>query len=783
MHMRNIADLIARWSLILLAGLSPLFVIPAAWAGVGQGKALLTVLLVAVALVAWLGARLMEGILPIPRNVILFAAALLPLAYLVSAIAAGAPADSYASGGGGQDTVAAAAILFAITALYACVFYPAAPAHGGQAEARPALAPFVAFLIGAGAVIIFQVLRLVIPSWLSLNGAMAGNASSVFGSWHDLAILAALLVFFASVLWSSPAVARGPYRGPIALLMLVLGILSFALLIVIGMADVWYGLGALMLLCACYQWWSARMREGRPHSDALLRATISIVIGVLALLGGFGGSFIYDHLPKNFQISQFEVRPSWQGTYAIGEKVLGGGSGLIFGSGPNTFPRAWGLFKPAGVNQTDYWNVDFQTGVGLVPTSLVTSGVLGALAWVLLLCALLWRAWRFVASEKSGSTRGLHSALVGGALFLAAYHILYSPGIAVSVSLFLLIGLTLALGIGEREIRAVRIPLDLRAYRGMLGIAAFVVVAGLITLSGASIARATTSNLFVGKSSLDYQRGGTLAHSLELVQRALVVYQGNDMAHRASVELGLLQMQQLVASGDETSADELQAALSRTIQEGLKAVSINSSNYQNWLSLATLYQSLGGAGVAGAYDNALAAYQKAATANPTNPIPLIGSAQIAIAQNNSSSSMSYLDAAVILKPNLAIAYYLRSQVEARESRFSEAIEDGKMAVSLAQQDPLGWYNLGVIFYTAGDHQSAALALQQAVSLNNDYANALFVLSLVFEKLGDHPDAIIAMRRVVALNPSDETALQALANLEASEGATSPAKTVTPPSTR
>jgi len=145
--------------------------------------------------------------------------------------------------------------------------------------------------------------------------------------------------------------------------------------------------------------------------------------------------------------------------------------------------------------------------------------------------------------------------------------------------------------------------------------------------------------------------------------------------------------------------------------------------------------------------------------------------------------MSYLDAAVILKPNLAIAYYLRSQVEARESRFSEAIEDGKMAVSLAQQDPLGWYNLGVIFYTAGDHQSAALALQQAVSLNNDYANALFVLSLVFEKLGDHPDAIIAMRRVVALNPSDETALQALANLEASEGATSPAKTVTPPSTR
>lgn len=767
--MRTIADLIARWSLILLAGLAPLFIIPAAWAGVGQAKILLAVVLVALALIAWLAARFLEGVILIPRNLMVLAAALLPLAYLVSAIASKAPLESYVSGAGGQDTVAAVAILFSILVLFGCVF---------SANARDATRPLFALLIGGGAVIVFQALRLFIPSWLSLGGAMAGSASSVFGSWHDLGELAALLIFLASILWSSPLFTRGAHQRFIPVFMFALSVLSFMLLIVIDMPDVWYGLGVFMLIVALYQWWSARMREWRSNTDALWRAAISIVIGLLALLSGFGSGFIYNHLPKTLQIAQLEVRPSWQGTFAVGEKVFGGEGGLIFGSGPNTFPRAWGLFKPAGVNETNFWNVDFQTGVGLVPTSFVTSGILGALAWLLLLFALLGRAWRFVRSERAASVRVLHSALVGGALFLAAYHVLYAPGVAVSIVLFLLMGLMVALGEGGSlpaqagGVRMIPLPFYLRSWRGALSIASAVLASALIITAGTSVARAIVSDLFVGKSASDYQRGGTLAHSLALIQEALVVYPDNDTAHRASVELGILQMQQLMAAGDKTNTADLQATLSRTIQEGLKAVSINSGDYQNWLTLGTLYQSLGGAGVSGAYQNALTAYQKAAIANPTNPLPLLGEAQIAMAQNDATSSISYLNAALLLKPNLAVAYFLRSQVEARRSSFNDAIQDAKMAVSLAQQDPLGWYNLGAIFYVSGDYRSASLALRQALSLNNNYANALFVLSFAFDKLGDRPDAIAAMQQVVKLNPTDQTALRALANLQAGKGAVS-----------
>jgi len=749
-------DSIARWSLFLLAGLIPLFIIPAAWAGAGQAKLLLAAALVIIALLSWLSARAVEGVMVLPRNLLLFASALLPAAYLVSAVFSHAPAESYASGADGQDTVAAIAILFATLAAGACVL---------SGNARAVVYTLRALLLGSGAVVIFQILRLFIPAQLSLGGALSGSASSVFGSWHDLAVLCALLVFLASVLWNSPVIARGSRRNMIAALMGLIGLLSFALLIVIGMPDVWYALGALMLLTAAYQWWSARAKDMRSNADALWRAGVSIMIGLLALASGFGSGFIYSHLPQNLQIAQLEVRPSWQGTFMVGEKVFGGGSGLIFGSGPNTFPRAWGLFKPPGVNQTNFWNVDFQTGVGLVPTSFVTAGILGALAWLILFLALVWRAWRLLSSERGAAGRGLRAGLAGGALFLAVYHVLYAPGAGVSLLLFLLMGLIAALGAGESAARLLEVPLRLRSWAGVASSAGAAAVAVLVIAAGAGIARATISDLLVAKSASDYRSGGTLAHSLALIQNALAVDPESDTAHRASVELGILQMQQLIAAGGTTSAADLQSALSRTIQEGLKAVSINSGDYQNWLALATLYQNLGGAGVSGAYPNAIAAYQKAAVANPTNPLPLLGEAQVAAAQNDASSSVSYLNAALLLKPNLAVAYFLRSQIEAQERRFVPAIQDAKTAVSLAQQDPLGWYNLGVIFYASGDYASARLALQQALSLNNSYANALFVLSFTYDKLGDRQDALAAMQEVVKLNPNDPIALQALANLQ------------------
>ena len=360
-----------------------------------------------------------------------------------------------------------------------------------------------------------------------------------------------------------------------------------------------------------------------------------------------------------------------------------------------------------------------------------------------------------LACRRLGRARRLH--------FLAVFHILAAPGLALSILFFGLAGM---LVISEDDTVVSRLRLSYTELTGLVRLAVLLIGVVVVFAACACIARATLSELFVEKAATDYNVSGALAPSLALVHDALVIDPQNALAHRAGVELGLLQLQQMVASGDTSDTAALQTTLSQTIAEGLAAVSIDSGDYQNWLTLAQAYHQLGGQGLNGAYDNARAAYEKSAAANPSNPLPLMGAAQVAILQSDASSSLAYLSKALALKPDLAAAYYLRSQVEAGEGSNAAALEDARSAVALVPQDPLGWYNLGAVLYSANDASDAAIALKQAIALSNNYANALFLLSLALENSGDHLGAIDAMQKVVALNPSNTTALSALAQLQA-----------------
>jgi tetratricopeptide (TPR) repeat protein len=747
MQVRAICDSIARWSLVALIALMPFFVVPASWVTVVQSKLLLGGILLGIVVIFYCLARFAQGMVLIPRDPILYAALLLPLCYLISAYFSHSPASSYASGLAVQDTVASMALLFASLTLTAVLF------AGG---ARNVLLVFLAFLGSISLVVLFQVIRLITPTWFSLGGALTGSASTIVGSWHDLGIIVGLLVFFSVALFNSQFL--GKTISTIALP--VIGCVSFGLLFIIGLTDIWYALGVLLLVFALYLGLVARLRDAHDRTKLMPKALVAFFIGAVALIIGYAGNIIYPHLPSSLRIEQTEVRPSWVGTFAIGEKVFTS-SGSFFGTGPNAFQNAWGKFKPTNVNQTAFWSTDFTLGVGIVPTSFVTAGPIGILAWVLFFLAIIFHIIRFLRAPSPD--RVLHASLVGSVLFLVAFHIFYTPTLSVSLILFFLLGLSVALVTHDHS-RVFALSLSLARARGIFALVLLLLFGSSVLLAAGATVRAAVSDVIIQKAATDYNASGDVERALSLVNVALRVDSKNDGAHRAAVELGLQQLQKLLASGNSADANALKTALSNTIASGLSAVSIDSNDYQNWLSLAGAYQNLASVGVEGAYENAIIAYQKAAAANPTNPLPLIGAAQVTLAKGDATSTLGYLNAAILLKSDLAVAYFLRSQAEGLMGNYAPAIQDGKNAISLAQQDPLGWYNLGTLLYLSGDYQSAAQVLSQAVSLNNTYSNALFMLSLTFNKLHDNQNAILAMQKVVELNPQNATASSTLASL-------------------
>lgn len=733
-----------------LVALTPVFVVPAVWATVPQAKIILAALLSLVALVAWLIARLAEGTLAIPKNALLWGGALLPVAYALSAVVNGGGATSFISGNAIQDTVVVIAMWYTIMFASSLTF------SSSQFSASMLIK---CFLAGALVLEIFQILHVLFPGSLSLGGYLSGASSSIFGSWHDLGIFVGLAVFLSLTLWRSHLAEDRVWKAVVA----ATGLAGLLLLVIVNTSDVWYALAALSIAFGAILFLHAR-HHGR--SDIKRTAILWIIVALLFAAAGYWGGAVYTKLPAKLQVVQLEVRPSWSGTYAIGQQALQSPKAILFGSGPNTFVRAWGLFKPVGVNQTDFWNVDFNAGVGFIPTTFVTTGVLGLLAWLVFALALVWSAWRFILRGSAVHAYGVLAGALGAAIYLFAFHVMYVPGMALSVLLFVFLGILIALE-GDAYGRSFAlVPLRAGSGAGIIGVVIAVFATGLFALAPVTALRAANSDILVQRASAAYGATGDLEEPARLVQRAVGIFPNNDVAHRAAVEIGLLQLSKLINAEDEAAKQALQSKLQETIEHGLSAVSIDSADYQNWLSLAALYQNLAGVGIEGAYDKAKEAYQKTIAENPTNPLPRLRLAQLYIAQGDATGALSELNAAIQLKPNLAPAYYLRSQINVVENRMAQAIDDAAVAANLSAQDPVGWYNLGAVLYTAQSYDLAAQALEKAVSLQNNYANAIFVLGLAWDNLGRTQDALQAMLAVQQLNPNDQTVAQVIANIRA-----------------
>ena len=81
------------------------------------------------------------------------------------------------------------------------------------------------------------------------------------------------------------------------------------------------------------------------------------------------------------------------------------------------------------------------------------------------------------------------------------------------------------------------------------------------------------------------------------------------------------------------------------------------------------------------YDNAKAAYERAAALNPTNPTLPMVMAQLEIAQGNGAAAEAELTKAIGLKRDFTQAIFLLSQLKVQLGKAREALEAAEAASS------------------------------------------------------------------------------------------------------
>src|SRR3989344_3871640 len=722
-HSESLLGRLARWSLFATFFLLPIFAIPSASIPFGFSKTALFIMLTALAGGLWAIARLRDGEISFPRTALFPILLALVVVGAISTLSSGAVALSWSGAffdvGSLSFLVALAVFLFLFSALIRSA------AQGFYA--------YLLFFVSAGLVALFHAIRFIGgPDMLSF-GFFGSPTSTLLERWNDLGVFFGAVVVFTLTTLEFVKLRAGLRAALVAALAL-----SLVILAVVNFTLVWLLLAIFSLVFVC---------------------SVAFVL--------FGGP-LGNKISGRLNIIAFDARPSFGATLSVARETLK--NAPFFGAGPNLFVRKWLAYKPLGANQTIFWSTDFSSGVGYLPTVLVTTGLLGAAAWLLFLAWYVWLGMRFILSLSADKVmRYLVGASFLTSLFLWCVLFFYSAGAVVLAFAFAFTGLSLAaLSCAGALCRA---SSDFSKSPAL----SFACVLGLIVFSlGCAAIAYGVGNRFV--SAVWYAEGVRAANERgDTAEAELLIARASERAPldvymRALAEVSLVQMNTLLTQANEQNADAtreaFQLSLGRAVEYGRSATALDDGNYANWLSLGRVYEAVVPLKIGGAYENARCAYEEALRLNPKNPAITLSIARLEAAKGDNARAREFIAQSLQLKPNYTEAIFFLSQVEVQEGNIKDAIQSVEAATILAPKDSSIRFQLGLLKYNEKDFRGAADAFARAVALNENYANARYFLGLSYERLNRDSEAVAQFEWLAKTNPDNKEIALILGNLKA-----------------
>jgi tetratricopeptide (TPR) repeat protein len=721
--------------------LVPIFFMPSALMPFQTGKASFIIYGIIALAIVWLVARLKDGTFAVPKSPFYAGAGILAAAYALATVF-----SDYRMGSlfGQGFELGTAAFFISSLALFALV-----PLFVRSKEGI--LSSYGALMASFFVVALFQGARLVFgPEALSF-GIFSGATANLLGKWNDLGIL-----FGLSAIMSFITLEKASLGRIARILSVTCFALSLAMLIVVNFAPVWIALALVSL--------AFFIREFSVDRKVPYFTLASLV---LSLVFVFFGASIGGMVSGRLGISSLEVSPSLSMTVDVTRASLS--ERPLFGVGPNRFFTQWLLNKPAGVNASEFWRVDFNYGSGFVPSFAVTTGLVGALAMLAFVVFFVMSGLK-LAFKKGATLVSRYLALSSfiGAAYLWAFSIISVPGPVIWILTMVFSGLFVAASREDRLIgNAFTATIKSRAWNfvsiilmtfSIIALIAFGYFAGKRILATAYFQKAIIS----AASGSDADRvEGYVIRALDIVP--------SDASYRGLAELELSRISLLLNDSKvskEEAQQRFQTYLSTAIQSANAAVSLDPLNYANQVSLGQVLSSVISLKIEGSYDGAKQAYESALALNPENPEIYLMLARTEIAHEDAEAARAYIGKALEKKGNYAEAVYLLALLQVQAKDMAGAIQSVGSLAALFPQDPTVFFQLGNLYFEDRQYERAVLALGRAVELDPQYANAKYVLGLSLYEVGQRAQALEQFEALAATNPENAQVKAVILNLSA-----------------
>lgn len=744
-------DKISFYMILLLGFLVPIFFLPIFNIAIDISKGVFISTFATISFFLWLVARLKDGRFIFPKSIILFAGSLIPAATLLSSVFSEATGVSFAGLGYEIGTFTSILVFFILMFLSSIFF---------QKIERISKFYF-ALLTSAIIAFIYQISRFVFLSFgIPFAQIFVGLPDNLIGKWADMAIFFGLTAILSIVTLELISLGK-----KFKLFLYTTLIFSMIVLIIVNMKLVWFIVGLFALIIFVYTI-SFGKRINSNTGERKIPAvpfTVLLISLFFILAGGVVGDFIY----STVNIPQEVIRPLWSQTFEVAKWSLI--ENPIFGEGPNRFSNIWLMFKPAEVNSTVIWNMNFNVGVGLIPSFMITMGLVGILAWLAFITVFIYMGIKAIFSLRVASVS--HYVVLSSfiaSLYLWTMLVFYVPNITILFLAFIITGIFIASLVQANIVENYNFSFldDPRV--------GFVSVLVLILLIISSITGGYL--LFQKFLSVGYFQKGVMAFRVERdidkaeqsIVRAIKLSQ-SDLYYRTLAEVNLSKIGSVLSNSgvsSETVRTEFTSISKTAIQNAVTATEIDKTNYLNWVTLAKVYGTLMQFGATqGFYESAKQSYEKALELNPNSPSILLSQARLEITAGNKDEAKKYIARALNKKNNYTDAIFLLSQIQADNGDLKDAIASAEVA-SLVSPNNIGvFFQLGILRYKNKDYSGAVAAFERAVELNYNYSNARYFLGLSYSKIGETDKAIDQFEQILKLNPGNVNVINILKNLK------------------
>jgi len=531
---------------------------------------------------------------------------------------------------------------------------------------------------------------------------------------------------------------------------------SLFFLVLVDLNFIWWGMIIFGVLFFSFAFLRARS-ENKYWGRGAVFSICLIVISIIFLF--FSSGSVANFLTGQ-EISK-EAKLDYKNTASVDLSTLK--NNIMLGGGLGTFSYNFSLYRPVGLNQSEFWQFRFDKGGSYFLDLLAATGILGILSYLLILSILFYLIFIFIKKDYSGNKNvfinkeGNQSGLIftlAAALAILIFLQFFSSANTCLLFLFWLILASLMVVGKESEFwpesKEFRLTEDNKFFKGF-DIVIFSLFAAWLILAG-----------FTAKYWLAdfYVRAGGEENLTKAVRLNI-----NRTDYQTRLVKNYLNKigQEILKPKDSRDNDLIQKAIDNSLSWAKIAVKIRPYSVANQEILAIVYRNVG-AFTQGSELWTIKTFEQAVKLEPSNPVLLteLGKAYFEAEMMNEAEK-SFLEA-IKLKSDYRESDFGLAQVYAKKGENEKALAVFNDLAAIYNNEQV-FYERGKLFYNEGKTDKAMEDFLRVLEINPSHSNAMYSIGLALEKKGEKDLALKYFKKVLELNPNSLEIKQKIDELE------------------